>query len=321
MKRTAVGGRESQVQPNLVGVVDAGGAAGRGVGALQGLDRAGRGVPLEASSLVDHQARLRKRHQVGSAVPSEQVIAVRAVRAHPGALRRLAVGESARSRGRSQVGRPGITASVARDDPIEVGGGGGEPTIGEGGAGTGPDLGPTGAAVGRTLDLVCGGSAGTGPAQADVSRIESAGDKTGWRRRWRDRCAPGGDREVLRLPLREAEDPRADQLVATPHDPGVGRVGRGPGVVAPAAWVDRAVVLEGGLLVGIAARAKEDLACIHLAQRGRLGAGLRTYQRQERSASAVVGDHRVVARRRRRDGGVPVEVARARELALLANRQ
>src|ERR1700737_1203008 len=75
----------------------------------------------------------------------------------------------------------------------------------------------------------------------------------------------GADREVLGGPLGEAEESRADQLVAAPDDAGIARVWRGTGVVAPPTGVGRAVALEEGLLVERRAVPKDDFAGVHRA--------------------------------------------------------
>ena len=296
MEGSAVGGGEGEVQAELVGVVPAGGVARGCVGALQSTGRRRRADPLEPVALVEDQAGLRQRDDVAAAGPAEQGVAVRSIVAHPAALRRLAVGERAWCGGGGNVGGRGVARAVARHDAIEVGGGRGEPCVRERGAGAGPDLGPSGAAVGRTLDLVGGGSAGGGPAEADIGCVDSPRAQPCWRRRGRKRRAAGGDGEVLRGPLREAEDPPAAELVAAPHHPRVDRVGRGRRVVTPTTWIGRAVALKRGLLIGGAARTQEDLTGVHLAERCRFGPRLCADHRQERGACAVVGDHRVVAR-------------------------
>ena len=148
MERAAVGGGEAEVEADLVGVVDGGGQAGRGVRTLQGLHRIGRADPLESRPLVRDQAAPGQRGQVAAPGPAQQVIAVRSVGADPAALRRLAVGERAGCGGRSHVGGRRVAHAVARQDAVEVGRRGAEPGVGEGGARAGPDLGPARAAVG-----------------------------------------------------------------------------------------------------------------------------------------------------------------------------
>src|SRR5881397_2506297 len=92
MDGAGVRGRESEVDADLVCIVDGGGLAGRGVRALQGLNPRDI-VPDIATALIDDQAAFGHRNQI-AAIPAQQGVAVGAVDAHPASLGRLAVREA-----------------------------------------------------------------------------------------------------------------------------------------------------------------------------------------------------------------------------------
>src|SRR5439155_23568111 len=58
MDGPAVGGREGEVESDLVGIIESGGVASGGVRALQGLDHRRRAAPDVATALVKDQAGL-----------------------------------------------------------------------------------------------------------------------------------------------------------------------------------------------------------------------------------------------------------------------
>ena len=121
MEGAAVGSGECEMHAQLRDVVEAGGASGGGIRALQRLRCCGRGRPLVATALVDDQIGLWHGGEVTAAIPGKQVVAIGAIAPDPVALRGLAIREVCCRGRRSHIGRSGVTRSVACQDPVEVG--------------------------------------------------------------------------------------------------------------------------------------------------------------------------------------------------------
>ena len=152
MEGATVSGRENQMKAYLAEVEEACRPAAGGVGTLQGLDRRRGGTPLTAIALVQDQTGFGQGDEVAAAIPAQQGIAVGAVGANPVALRRLRVGEGGARAGGRHVAGARVATAIAGQHPVEVGGRGGEATVGERGGVTAADLRPTGVAVRRSAE-------------------------------------------------------------------------------------------------------------------------------------------------------------------------
>src|SRR5437899_9339690 len=102
-------------------VVEAGGASGGGISALQRLLWCPPGSPLFPYTTLFRSIGLWHGGEVTAAIPGKQVVAIGAIATEPVHSPGLEIRKHCGRGRRRHIGRGGVTRSIARQDPVEVG--------------------------------------------------------------------------------------------------------------------------------------------------------------------------------------------------------